>query len=102
MAEALFNTMGDGVFKAYSAGIYPAGVVNRFVLEEIKDIGYPYKKLKSKSLMEFLNSKAPIMNFVISVCEDIPVEAIPLLPGNPMKAHWLFENPGVLDGTFEE
>ncbi|HYN53443.1 MAG TPA: hypothetical protein VES38_01910, partial [Methylotenera sp.] len=46
--------------------------------------------------------KAPIMNFVISVCEDIPVEAIPLLPGNPMKAHWLFENPGVLDGTFEE
>lgn len=102
MAEALFNTMGDGVFKAFSAGIYPAGVVNRFVLEEIKNIGYPYKKLKSKSLTEYLSPKAPIMNFVISVCDDIPIEAIPVMPGNPMKAHWVFEDPGALDGTFDE
>lgn len=102
MAEALLNTMGDGVFNGYSAGRNPTGVINRFVLEEVKEIGYPYKKMKSKSWQEFTDPSAPIMNFVISVSDDIPLEALPPLPGNPLKAHWRFNDAGVHTGTFQE
>jgi arsenate reductase len=71
MAEALFNTMGSGVFKGYSAGRFPTGVVNRFAIEEIKSTGYSIKGLRSKSWDEFLQPTAPVIDFVITVCDDV-------------------------------
>lgn len=102
MAEALFNTMGDGIFIAYSAGYSPASVVNRFAVEEIRGTGYPVKQLKSKGWEAFLQPKAPIMNFVITVCDDVAKQALPIWPGNPMKAHWGLDDPAAVEGSFED
>lgn len=102
MAEALFNTTGNGVFKAFSAGSTPAGVINRFGVEEIRSTGYPIKNLRSKSWDEYLLSKAPIMNFVITVCDDLMNQPLPVFPGNPMKVHWGFEDPTAIEGSFED
>ena len=73
MAEALFNTMGSGVFVGYSAGSSPTGVVNRFAIEEIKSTGYPVKNLRSKRWDEFTQPTAPAIDFVITVCVDVAV-----------------------------
>lgn len=102
MAEALFNTTGDGVFKAYSAGSSPAGVVNRFGVEEIRNTGYPIKNLRSKSWNEFLLPRSPTMHFVITVCDELVSQPLPVFRGNPMKAHWGFEDPTAIGGSFEE
>ena len=102
MAEALFNTMGDGVYKAFSAGSAPAGVVNRFTLEEIKNTSYAIHHLRSKSWYEYANATAPKMNFVITVCDDIAKETMPMWPGNPITAHWHLDDPTTFAGTFEE
>jgi len=102
MAEALFNTMGHGVFKAYSAGSSPTGVVNRFAIEEIRGTGYPKKNLRSKSWLEFSQPKAPAMDFVITVCDDAAKEICPEWHGRPLTAHWQIEDPAAIEGSFDE
>jgi arsenate reductase len=53
IAEALINTMGQGRFRAYSAGSHPNGKVNPFAIETLQSINYPLETLRSKSWDEF-------------------------------------------------
>ena len=95
MAEALFNTLtiGNGRFKAYSAGSFPKGEVNPFAIELVKSIGYPLENLRSKSWDEYSTPDAPVMDFVITVCDNAAHEVCPIWPGSPLTAHWGFEDP---------
>jgi arsenate reductase len=102
MAEALINTMGHGRFCAFSAGSMPGGVVNPFAVEQISATGYPLENLRSKSWDEFSAPGAPIMDFVITVCDNAAGEVCPFWPGHPFKAHWGFEDPAAFEGTDEE
>lgn len=102
MAEALFNTMGHGMFKAYSACNSPTRVVNRFAIEEIKKTGYPIENLRSKSWEEFSKPDAPEIDFVITVCDNAKKEIYPLLNGDQVSAHWPFEDPAAVVGTFKQ
>jgi arsenate reductase len=102
MAEALFNTMGHGVFKAYSAGSAPIGVVSRFAVEEIRNSGYPTESLRSKSWHEFTQPGAPVMDFVITVCDNAAKESPPVWQGSPLTAHWRFDDPAGVEGSFDE
>lgn len=102
MAEALFNTMGRGRFRAWSAGSHPAGQVNPFAIEQVTAIGYPEGHLRSKSWEEFALPGAPMMDFVITVCDKAAGEVCPVWPGQPVSAHWGFEDPAAVTGTDEE
>jgi arsenate reductase len=102
MAEALFNTVGKGRFKAYSAGSFPNGKVNPYAIEMIQATGYPSASLRSKSWDEFTVPGAPDMDFVITVCDNAANEVCPVWPGSPITAHWGFEDPAALEATDEE
>ncbi len=101
MAEALFNSTGDGVYKAYSAGVTPLGIVNRFTLEEVKSINYPINSLRSKSFQEFSVLDAPKMNFVI-IFDNLANTVLPDWLDGAIKAHWQVEDPTKIIGSFEE
>ncbi|MGU5158119.1 arsenate reductase ArsC, partial [Escherichia coli] len=53
MAEALIHTMGQGRFRAYSAGSHPTGKVNPFAVEKVESVNYPTENLRSKSWDEY-------------------------------------------------
>ncbi|HEF4755609.1 arsenate reductase ArsC [Burkholderia multivorans] len=102
MAEALFNVLGNGRFRAYSAGSRPAGVVNPFAIEQCAALGYDTSQLRSKSWDEFARPGAPQMDFVLTVCDAAAGEACPVWPGRPIAAHWGFEDPAACAGSDDE
>jgi arsenate reductase len=102
MAEALFNTIGKGRFKAYSAGSHPTGKVHPMAIEVVSSLGYPTNELRSKSWDEFASADAPQMDFIFTVCDKAAGEACPVWLGKPITAHWGFEDPAAFQGTEDE
>jgi arsenate reductase len=101
MAEALINVMGAGRFRAFSAGSHPTGKVNPFAVEQAKILGYPIENLRSKSWDEFARPDTPHMDFIITVCDNAAGEVCPIWPGQPISAHWGFEDPSATEGSDE-
>lgn len=102
MAEAVFNTIGKDRFKAYSAGSHPTDVVHPLAIELVQKLGYSTETLRSKSWDEFATPEAPIMDFIITVCDKAASEPCPIWPGHPITSDWGLEDPASVKGSLEE
>ena len=98
LGEVLFNSLGKGKFKAYSAGSKPAGKVNPGALEWLHKHGYSTEGLYSKSWDEFAAPGAPQFDFIFTVCDNAAGESCPLWPGKPATAHWGIPDPAHVEG----
>ena len=101
MAEVIINYVGRGKFKGYSAGSHPATAPNPFALETLRRLHLPIDGLYSKNWEEFAKSDAPVMDFVLTVCDNAAGEVCPVWPGQPITAHWGVEDPSLFQGTDE-
>jgi protein-tyrosine-phosphatase len=102
MAEAVLNQLGGGIFHGYSAGSQPAGAVNPYALDLLERNRFRTEGLRSKDWDEFAQPGAPVMDFVLTVCDKAAGEVCPMWPGQPMSAHWGVEDPVEVQGTEEE
>ena len=93
LAEALMNRLGEGRFKAYSAGSAPKGEVNPHVFPATRALGFPDDAFHSKPWEAFAGEGAPKLDFVITVCDHVADEACPIWPGQPISAHWGIADP---------
>ncbi len=98
LGEVLFNTLGKGKFKAWSAGSKPAGRVNPGALEWLQGQGHSTERLRSKSWDEFAAPGAPKFDFIITVCDNAAGEVCPIWPGHPATAHWGIPDPAHVEG----
>jgi arsenate reductase len=98
MAEVLLNAIGQGRFRAFSAGSHPKGEVHPVALELIDKNRLPREGLRSKSWDEFAGTGATPLHFVFTVCDNAAGEVCPVWPGQPMTAHWGVADPAAVEG----
>jgi len=102
LAEAILNRVGQGKFRAYSAGSHPKGEVHPYTIQLLKTLNYNTDFARSKNWDEFAAPGAPQMDFVFTVCDSAAAEACPVWPGQPMTAHWGLPDPAAAEGTEAE
>jgi len=99
IAESLLDHRGRDRFQAFSAGSHPEGRVNPRAIRALEKKGLPTLGLRSKSWHEFAKEDAPIMDFIITVCDKAAGEVCPVWPGGPVSAHWGVPDPALFRGN---
>lgn len=105
LAEAIMNRVGQGRFRAHSAGSMPTGKVNPNALALLSKLNFDTSGFRSKSWEEFtrsVNPQAPELDFVFTVCDNAAGEVCPIWPGQPMSAHWGLPDPAAVTGSDAE
>lgn len=97
LLESIFNTLGAGRTRAFSAGSNPAGKVHPQSLVLLNELGHDVSGARSKSWDEFAAADAPEMDIVITVCASAAGETCPVWPGAPVRAHWGVEDPAAAE-----
>jgi arsenate reductase (thioredoxin) len=94
LGEALFNHLGKGRVRAFSAGSKPSGKVNPQALETLEKHSVPLPaEIRSKSWNEFAAPGAPKFDYIFTVCASAAAEPCPIWPGHPTTAHWGIDDP---------
>ena len=99
LGEALFNHLGAGRVKAYSAGSSPIGRTNANAVKTLEKHGVNTDDFSSQSWDEFESHKIDI---AITVCDNAANEVCPLYLNSVVRAHWGLSDPAHLKGTEAE
>ena len=102
LAEVLFNELGQGRVRAWSAGTHPKGTVHAGAVAKLATAGHSTSGLRSKSWDEFANPGAPKLDFTFTVCDNAAGEVCPVWPGQPITAHWGLPDPAAALGNEAE
>jgi arsenate reductase len=97
MAEAVVNArMGDR-WRAFSAGVEPAGQVNPNALRALAEIGIQHQG-ESKHVDRFINDNFDV---VVTVCDNA-AENCPVWVGGGKREHMSFSDPANATGSEED
>ncbi|MEI7841283.1 MAG: arsenate reductase ArsC [Methylococcaceae bacterium] len=88
LAEGILNHIGNGRFRAFSAGSMPTGEVNPYALKQLEKENIVLENPRSKSWEEFAQPDTPQLDFIITVCDNAAGEVCPIWAGQPITAHW--------------
>jgi len=104
LADALLNHIGNGRFRAFSAGSDPASAPNPLALQVLQEALIATQDLRSKSWKEFggEDEDATPMDLVITLCDSAVGETCPYWPGQPATAHWGYADPSAVQGGSDE
>ena len=98
MAEAHWESLGEGNWQSDSAGSKPSGYVHPLAIQAMQELDINISANTSKSLDQF---KHQPFDLVVTVCDNAK-ESCPVFPGAKETLHWLFDDPADATGTDEE
>jgi arsenate reductase len=96
MAEALINQLGQGRYKAMSAGSSPAGYIHPKSIATLQRHGIDPGEPHSKSWDEFAEQS---LDLVITVCDQAASETCPAFLNPCNKLHWSTPDPAKAAGS---
>lgn len=102
MAEALLNRLGQGRFRAWSAGSHPAARPHPEVIAKLAALGHDTTALGSKSWDAFTGPAAPRMDFLIALCDTLDNQVCPDFGATVLTAAWPLPDPTKFTGGAAE
>ncbi len=100
MAEAILGKLGQGRFRAFSAGSDPLATGPLpAVIQQLKALGHEVATLRSKDWSEFTGATAPRMDFVITLCDTLAGQVCPDFGGITVTAAWPLPDPAKFSGS---
>ena len=99
MAEGLINKLGNGNYKAVSAGSTPTGYVHPKSIETLNRHGIKIDEPLSQSWDEFIGQP---FDFIITVCDQAANETCPVFLGEGKKLHWSTPDPAHAEGSDDD
>jgi len=98
MAEALWESLGEGEWSAESAGSKPSGYVHPLAIAAMRELGIDISTGVSKSLERF---EGQAFDLIVTVCDNAR-ESCPVFAGAKQTLHWPFDDPADAAGTDDE
>lgn len=95
MAEALWNHLAGGQWRAFSAGTEPAGVIDPHAISALAEFGLDIRQRWSKSIDLYVGQT---FHLVVTVCDGARA-ACPVYQGAERQVHWPFPDPSQLTGS---
>jgi protein-tyrosine-phosphatase/DNA-binding transcriptional ArsR family regulator len=99
LAEAILNRFAGERFHAYSAGSDPADGPIPEVLDKLRAVGHDVSGLHSKSWHLFAGPDAPVLDFVIGLCDIVNGQACPGFGDKAVTASWSMPDPAKFEGA---
>ncbi len=100
MAETFLNDLGQGLFRAESAGI-EAGILNPYVITVMKELGYDISNNQTHSVFDYFK-EGRSYQAVIKVCDQSQAQKCPIFPLTLINEQWDFPDPSTFVGTDDE
>lgn len=100
MAEAFMNKLGNGDFKAESAGIEP-GKLNPLVVRVMNDIGYDISKNSTNSVFSYLKEGREY-SIIINLCDQSTNQKCPVFPMTLKTMDWNITDSALVIGNEQE
>lgn len=103
MAEAILSKLGEGRFRAFSAGSEPSseGPMPE-VVSQLRALGHDVSALSSKSWNLFMEPRAPRMDFIITLCDILAGQTCPDFGETVITAAWPLPDPAKFTGNAAE
>ena len=103
MGEAILNRIGEGRFRAFSAGSAPSEIGPLpEVLSQLKALGHDVSGLRSKHWDAFAGPGAPRVEFVIALCDTLTGQICPDFGTTTITAAWPLPDPAKFTGSATE
>jgi arsenate reductase len=88
LAEAILKELGQGRFRAFSAGSKPRASIQPYALNVLHLAGPDVSQLRSKSSQEFRGAGAPVIDFVFDLSNEVGEGLCTDWPGRPIFVNW--------------
>ncbi len=98
MAEALWESLGNGDWATASAGSKPSGYVHPLAIRAMHELDIDISAYESKSLQQFRDQE---FDLVVTVCDNAK-ESCPVFPGAKQTLHWPFDDPADATGATDD